>query len=126
MSDIEKNLALCALYDFYGELLSEKKRAVFELCCWDDYSLSEAAEHTKTSRQAVRELLEHACAELESFERALGMVKTFSALEELCAKCERALAAVKENGTGGDLPELEKYIAEIRKLVSPGRRGGEI
>ena len=25
-----------------------------------------------------------------------------------------------------DLPELEKYIAEIRKLVSPGRRGGEI
>ena len=120
MSDIEKNLTLCNLYDRYGELLSEKKRTVFELCYWNDLSLSEAAEHTGTSRQAVRELLEHACGELEAFERVLGDEKTFSAISELSDKCAEAISAAKDKGA--DLEELARLVSKIKELSSQGKR----
>ena len=51
---MDEILHLTLLYDFYGELLTEKQKQVFDLHYQDDLSLSEIGEELSISRQAVR------------------------------------------------------------------------
>ena len=45
------------LYDFYGELLTERQQQVYEdVVVLDDYSLSEVAEDLGISRQGVHDI----------------------------------------------------------------------
>jgi predicted DNA-binding protein YlxM (UPF0122 family) len=48
----EKNLNVGYLLDFYGELLSERKRSALDMYYNEDYSLSEISEQTGLTRQA--------------------------------------------------------------------------
>ena len=80
----EKNLSLSLLYDLYGSLLSEKKREAFEEYYLSDLSLAEIAEGTGTSRQAVRDLISRASAELVSFEEKLSLLQKRNELRSLC------------------------------------------
>lgn len=52
---MDEILHLTLLYDFYGELLTEKQKQVFDLHYQDDLSLSEIGEELSISRQAVRD-----------------------------------------------------------------------
>ena len=63
------------LYDYYGALLTERQREVFELYYEKDLSLSEVAENLKISRQAVQRAFKKAGEELEGFQEKLGLVK---------------------------------------------------
>ena len=50
---MEKFVEQTLLYDFYGELLTERQRQVYESVVLDDCSLSEVAEELSISRQGV-------------------------------------------------------------------------
>ena len=50
-----KNLEIALLFDFYGEMLTDKQRDVVELYYNDDLSLSEIAENEGITRQGVRD-----------------------------------------------------------------------
>ena len=54
MDDI---LQLTLLYDFYGELLTEHQRSIYEDVVYNDMSLSEIAEENGISRQGVHDLI---------------------------------------------------------------------
>ena len=45
------------LYDFYGELLTDRQREFFDLYYNEDLSLAEIAENAGISRQGVRDVL---------------------------------------------------------------------
>ena len=45
------------LYDFYGELLTEHQRNIYEDVVLNDYSLSEVAQDQGISRQGVHDLV---------------------------------------------------------------------
>ena len=49
-----KNCRTDLLYDFYGELLTEHQRRIYEDVVLNDYSLSEVAEELGISRQGVQ------------------------------------------------------------------------
>ncbi|OKZ82582.1 MAG: hypothetical protein BHW06_11195 [Clostridium sp. 44_14] len=51
---LEERVYLSMLYDFYGALLKENNRRIFEAYIQEDYSISEIAEEMEISRQAVR------------------------------------------------------------------------
>ena len=54
MEDIVKQ---SLLYDFYGELLTEHQRAIYEDAVFHDMSLGEIAQEQGISRQGVHDLI---------------------------------------------------------------------
>ena len=50
-----KDLNIALLFDFYGEMLTEKQKDVIDLYYNEDLSLAEIAEHEGISRQGVRD-----------------------------------------------------------------------
>ena len=57
-------LTMALLYDYYGELLTEKQRTCFDLYYNQDLSLSEIAEDLGVTRQGVHDTLARAEAQL--------------------------------------------------------------
>ena len=54
---MEKIFEQAMLYDFYGELLKDNQKEVFENYVLDNLSLSEIAEERGISRQAVHDMI---------------------------------------------------------------------
>ena len=54
---MEKIVKQTLLYDFYGELLTDHQRAIYEDVVFNDLSLSEVAEMQGISRQGVHDLI---------------------------------------------------------------------
>ena len=73
----EKDLKIGFLLDFYGEVLSERKRLVMDYYYNDDLSLGEIAEEIGISRQGVRDLIKKAGEELCFYEEKLKMAERF-------------------------------------------------
>ena len=78
----EKDLHLGFLLDFYGVLLSDRKRTVMDMYYNEDFSLSEIAEQIEISRQGVRDLIKKSEDELMFYEEKLGLAKKMQAVEE--------------------------------------------
>lgn len=73
----KNTLEMTMLFDFYGELLTEKQREYFDLYYNDDLSLSEIAENDNITRQGVRDILRRAENTLSDTEHKTGLVKRF-------------------------------------------------
>ena len=74
---MEKLAAMALLVDFYGPLLTDKQRNVWELHYQEDLSLAEIAELEHISRQAIHDLLKRTEKILEGYEHKLGLVRRF-------------------------------------------------
>ena len=64
----KKDIKYSLLLDFYGDILSERKREIFELYYNEDLSLAEVSEITGISRQGVRDSVKKAESELSDLE----------------------------------------------------------
>jgi len=73
----DKALHMTMLFDFFGELLTEKQKEYFDLYYNEDLSLSEIAENEGISRQGVRDIIVRAENTLTETEAKTGIVKSF-------------------------------------------------
>ena len=80
-------LTMTLLYDYYGELLTEKQRQLFDLYYNQDYSLSEIAQTAGISRQGVHELLTRAARKMFEMEEKLHVAARFQRVENGLEKC---------------------------------------
>ncbi|MBP3901477.1 MAG: YlxM family DNA-binding protein [Blautia sp.] len=74
---MEKFVEQTLLYDFYGELLTERQRQVYESVVLDDCSLSEVAEELSISRQGVHDMIRRCNSILAEYENKLHLVERF-------------------------------------------------
>ena len=102
-----KDLSIAYLLDFYGDVLSNRKRQVLDDYYNNDLSLSEIAQDLGISRQGVRELIKKAEEELNFYEQKLHLAQRFGEAGEHAAAL-RALAVEHK------LPD--EVIREIRAL----------
>ena len=63
------------LFDFYGELLTEHQRRVYEDAVYQDMSLGEIAEELGISRQGVHDLIRRCDKILLDYESKLLVVE---------------------------------------------------
>ena len=90
-----KNMGeISMLYDFYGDLLTERQQTVLEYYYGDDYTLSEIAEHTGISKQAVHDTVHKAEKALFSYESVLGLVNRYRQTGEQIREASAILAGV--------------------------------
>lgn len=66
------------LYDFYGNLLTDKMQRALESYLMDDLSLAEIAEAENISRQGVYDTIRRAVKTLHEYENKLGLVEKFN------------------------------------------------
>ncbi len=79
---MEKIVEQTLLYDFYGELLTEHQRRIYEDVVLNDYSLSEVAQELGISRQGVHDNLKRCSRILEDYEEKLHLVEKFVSIRE--------------------------------------------
>ena len=92
-------LTMTLLYDYYGELLTDKQRQLFDLYYNQDYSLSEIASEAGISRQGVHDTLARAEELLEGYERTLGCIaRDAHPADARCDHAQRAGARFHQRG----------------------------
>ena len=112
-NNMEKIVIQTLLYDFYGELLTEHQRSVYEDAVYNDMSLSEIAEVYGISRQGVHDLIKRCDKILAGYEEKLRLVEKFSGAKE---KISQLVELTKDlELTGLDEEACEK-VKEIRTL----------
>ena len=96
------------LLDFYGELLTDKQRACYEMHCNEDLSLSEIAEQLSISRQGVWDNIRRAEAALFEYEEKTGLLKRFNRVREKVREIRSECAGIG--------PAAEKVSAMLAEL----------
>ena len=79
---MEKIVEQGLLYDFYGELLNEHQRRIYEDAVMNDMSLSEIAQEAGISRQGVHDLIKRCDKTLEDYESRLHLMEKFRMITE--------------------------------------------
>jgi predicted DNA-binding protein YlxM (UPF0122 family) len=81
------------LFDFYGDLLTEKQREYYDLHHNEDLSLAEIAEQAGITRQGVHDIITRAESTLMETEAKTGLIGRFT---ELRGDIDKALVLVGE------------------------------
>ena len=97
------------LYDFYGELLTEHQKEIYEQVVLEDYSLSETAKENGISRQGVHDMIRRCNKALEDYEAKLHLVEKFMSIRQKVHEIDNLL----ENYEDQDEKEL---IRKVKKL----------
>ena len=109
----EKNLQIGYLLDFYGDILSERKRSVMDMYYNEDLSLAEIASEIGISRQGVRDMIKKTEDELFFYENKLGLAQKLKTVEEFAhALTERADELDLPSDFSEDLQKLTQLIKE--------------
>ena len=98
------------LYDFYGALLTEHQRQVYEDVVLYDLSLSEIAEEQGISRQGVHDLVKRCDRILEDYEEKFGNTK------RLAREIQSLAGEFSRTGDRNLLRRIEEISGEIIDL----------
>ena len=107
---MEKILEQTLLYDFYGELLTEHQKQIYEDVVLNDYSFSEIAEERGISRQGVHDLVKRCNRILKEYEAKLHLVERFLTVKGRIEEIERSLRDTEE-------PDREQLIRQLQDIL---------
>lgn len=110
---MEKIVKQALLYDFYGELLTEHQKQVYEDVVLNDYSFTEVAEERGISRQGVHDLIKRCNKILEEYEDKLKLVEKFISTKELVEQIDNLLTDYRTDKDEQKLDEIERITEEI-------------
>ena len=119
-----KDLSISLLYDFYGDLLTEKQQEVIELYYNEDLSLSEIASHSGITRQGVRDSIKRAEFQLSEFEEQLGLADRFEQIKTTLDGILKNASEIEQINTRlynskdisarvGRITQLARHVAEL-------------
>ena len=105
---MEKIVEQGLLYDFYGELLTEHQRQIYEDVVFNDMSLSEIAEEQGISRQGVHDMIKRCNHTLEDYEARLHLVEKFVNIRRQVQKIQKLASGYGAS----DISEISSEILE--------------
>jgi len=113
---VDKRLYVTILYDFYGGLLTDKQKEIFEMYYLNDLSLSEIGASGGVSRQAVSDLLRRTTKLLTDYEERLGLAarhtRLLDCIDKLAAQCN----GLREVMPAAAWHQIDETLTEIREL----------
>ena len=112
----QKDMKISLLLDFYGDILSERRREIMEMYYNEDLSLSEIAEITGISRQGVRDSVKKSESELTKLEETLGLVERFDEVKAELGRISDKIEEISKFCPEETKGKLEKVRKDIIKL----------
>ncbi len=101
------------LMDWYGAFLTERQRSLVRQYAYEDCSLGEIAEREGISRQAVRDAIQTAEAELRDMEAKLNLIETNEKLRGLLNQLSDTALNEKQ----------KELLRQMKELVSEEEDG---
>ena len=112
--DLGRRIRIGRLMDFYGPLITERRREIMQLYCEEDMSLQEIAQlmtdrgHPVT-RQGVYDAVTKSEKQLSEYEEKLGLIERYDRMAEEAVKCLESLEA-------GRVDEAKRSLEKITEL----------
>ncbi len=107
------------LFDFYGELLTERQKEFFDLYYNEDLSLSEIAENNGISRQGVRDVIVRAEGIMQEVEDKTGLIRRFLAMQGHLDQILEAAGEIKTiNYRQYEDPTIDACLSRIGDAVA--------
>lgn len=94
--EMERFVRQSILYDFYGELLTEHQKRIYEDIVFQDYSYTEVAEAEGISRQGVYDMIRRCDKILEEYESKLKLVEKFQNAKSMASEMQEKIEVVKK------------------------------
>ena len=109
---MEEILRQTLLYDFYGELLTEHQKQVYEDVVLNDYSLSEVAQSLSISRQCVHDMVKRSTRLLNEYEEKLHLVERFVDLRGKVGEIHKLTENEKDDPSMQKIGQIAAEILE--------------
>lgn len=106
---MEKIVEQGLLYDFYGELLTDHQKKIYEDVVFADLSLSEIAQEYGISRQGVHDLIKRCNNTLQEYENKLHLIRKFLTIREKIKEIDKL---------AGDEQLTRRELAEEIRLAA--------
>ena len=110
---------MAMLFDFYGDVLTPRQKAFYDLYYNEDLSLAEIAENNGITRQGVRDVIVRAEAILTDLEDKTGLIKRFHAMRKQLQEVEAAAEDILVRNTRYEDPNID---ASARKILNISRQ----
>ena len=101
------------LYDFYGELLTDHQKEIYEQVVLEDYSLSEIAKDAGISRQGVHDMIKRCNKTLEGYEEKLNLVEKFMFIKQKVHEINLLLEDYEDQNEAELIQKVRKLSGEI-------------
>lgn len=102
------------LFDFYGELLTDRQKELYQLYHLDDYSLGEISEQLSISRQGVYDAIKRCDKQLSHFEDKLQLVHRFVRNKD---RAEQIYALTKKIQTEHSIAEVNEIKVITKEII---------
>lgn len=113
----DKMVQIALLFDFYGQLLTEKQIEIVDMHYNNDLSLSEISEQFGISRQGVYDTLKRAEKTLFDYEEKLGLVNRFIEQKESFKNINHKLDEIL-NDSNIDIDDVRSKLRAVKEYVS--------
>ncbi len=107
---------MALLFDFYGELLTQKQQEAIKLFYEDDMSLGEIAAAFATTRQAVHDLLRRGESLLREYEKKLGLVGRYQRQQAVLKKLDALVETLHQEPKEMDWQQFDKLLQQLREV----------
>ena len=101
------------LYDFYGELLNEHQRRIYEDFVFNDLSLGEIADEEGISRQGVHDMVKRCTKTLEGYEEKLHLIAKFMSAKRSVEQIHALTKQFHESHDEAVIVEIEQISNQI-------------
>lgn len=113
VESFEEIVELSLLFDFYGEMLGDHKKKIFEDYVLNDLSLAEIAEEEGISRQGVHDIVKRCTKQLKEYEATLHLVEKFQNMKTKLTKASELLGTTNKEAKVSDIAEARKLLKEM-------------
>ena len=113
VNSMEEIVELSLLFDFYGEMLGDHKKQIFEDYVLNDLSLAEIADEEGISRQGVHDIVKRCTKQLKEYEATLHLVEKFQNMKKKLTDVSELLTIEVSNNSNKNLEKAKSILNEV-------------